>query len=100
LALVIALPCAPLLAGTAGDVKRANTASAPQTQIAWMSGGIGDEALADMRKVAEAYNVRVVFSKPSGNYLAGIPFTVARLASGNQISSRTFRRSATVRCCT
>ena len=49
-----------------------------------MSGGIGDEALADMRKVAAAYNVHVVFSEQRGNYLASIPFTVARLAAGNQ----------------
>ena len=84
LALVIALPCSPLLAAPAGDVTRANTTSAPQEQVAWMSGGIGDEALADMRKVAAAYNVHVVFSEQRGNYLASIPFTVARLAAGNQ----------------
>ncbi len=84
LAFAIALPFASLLAGAAGDVTRGNTTSEPQEQIAWMSGGIGDEALEDMRKVAAAYNVHVVFSEPRGNYLAGIPFTVARLASGNQ----------------
>jgi len=84
LAFIIAMPCAPLLAGTAGDVTRANTTSAPQEQVTWMSGGIGDEALEDMRKVAAAYNVHVVFSEPRGNYLAGIPFTVARLATGSR----------------
>ncbi|KFB67200.1 hypothetical protein [Candidatus Accumulibacter vicinus] len=84
LALVIALPCAPLLAATAGDVTPANTTSAPQEPGAWMSGGIGDEAREDMRKVAAAYNVHVMFSEQRGNYLAGIPFTVARLARGSR----------------
>ena len=84
LAFVIALPCAPLLAAAAGDVTRVNTTSAPQEQVAWMSGGIGDEAREEMRKVAAAYNVHVVFSEQRGSYLASIPFTVARLATGNQ----------------
>ena len=56
-AFVIALPCAPLLAGTAGDVTRANTTSAPQEQLTSMSGAIDDEALEDMRQLAAAYNV-------------------------------------------
>ena len=56
LALVIALPCAPLLAGPTGDVTRANTTSAPQEQLTSMSGAIDDEALEDMRQLAAAYN--------------------------------------------
>ena len=84
LALLIALPSAPLFAGAVGDVTRANTTSAPQEEVAWMSGGIGDEALEEMRKAAAAYNIHVVFSDQRGSYLAGIPFTVARLAPGNE----------------
>lgn len=83
-ALLVALPSTRLLAEGAVDVTRANTTSAPQEEVAWMSGGVGDEALDDMRKVAAAYNVRVVFSDQRGSYLAGIPFTVARLAPGNE----------------
>jgi hypothetical protein len=84
LALLIALPCAPLLAEAAGDVSRANSVSASHDEIAWMSGGVGDEAREEMRKAAAAYNVHVVFSEQRGSYLAGIPFTVTRLAPGNE----------------
>lgn len=84
LALCIALPCAPLLAEAVGDVSRANTVSAPHEEFAWMSGGVGDEAREEMRKAAASYNVHVVFSEQRGSYLAGIPFTVTRVAPGNE----------------
>jgi hypothetical protein len=83
LAVAAALLCSPLFVVAADDAARANTTSAPQEEIAWMSGGVGDEALDDMRKVAAAYNVQLVFSDRGSSYLAAIPFTVARLAPGN-----------------
>ena len=84
LALAVALQCAPLLAAAADDAARTtNTTSAPQEAIAWMSGGVGDEALAEMQKAAAAYNVHLMFSNQTGNYLAAVPFTVAQSAPPN-----------------
>jgi hypothetical protein len=75
LAFVAALQCAPLLAD---EVASHNATSMAQEQVPWMSGGIGDEARDEMRKAAAAYNVHLVFSDRLGNYLADIPFSVAR----------------------
>jgi len=77
LVLVSSLFCGPLLAVEIDDSARQNATSAPQSAIPWMSGGVGDEARDDMRKVAASYNVLVVFSDRRGAYLAGIPFSVA-----------------------
>ncbi len=82
LVVAAALLCTPLFAVAADDVARARTTSAPQD--AWVSGGVSEEAREEMRKVAGAYNVHLVFSSQSGSYLADIPFTVARLAAGKR----------------
>jgi hypothetical protein len=72
-----ALQFAPALAdevrGPAGSV----TAGAPDAAPQWVSGGVGEEARAEMLAVASAYNVHVLFSRADGAYLAGVPFTVA-----------------------
>ena len=86
LALVAALQCAPLLADEVDEVASHNATSMPQEQVPWMSGGIGDEARDQMRKAAAAYNVHLVFSDRLGNYLADIPFSVAR-RDGRKIHS-------------
>jgi len=86
LALLLALPCAPLLADQVDEVVSFNATSAPQEVISWMSGGIGDDARDEMRKAAAAYNVHLVFSDPQGHYLADIPFKVAR-RDGSEIYS-------------
>ena len=78
LATLIGLHALPLWAEEAGNVAKQNTVSAPQAEVAWMSGGIGDEARDEMRKAAAAYSVHLVFSDREGSYLAGIPFVVAR----------------------
>lgn len=79
LLLALALPGLPAWAGEVGDVAKQNTVSAPQAELSWMSGGVGDEALDEMRKAAVAYSVHLVFSDPQGAYLAGIPFSVTKL---------------------
>lgn len=79
LATVVALHVLPLWADEIGEVPKQNVSSAPQDEIAWMSGGIGDEARDEMRKAAAAYSVHLVFSDREGSYLAGIPFAVTRL---------------------
>ena len=87
LALAVVLQGVPFMAAAADDVATAprttNTTSAPQEAIAWMSGGVGDEALAEMQKAAAAYNVHLMFSNQAGNYLAAVPFTVAQSAPPN-----------------
>ena len=78
--------CQPLLAGDIGDNARHNETSVPQAGIPWMSGGIGDEARDEMRRLSAGYNVHIVFSDRHGNYLAGIPFKVS-VANGREMVS-------------
>jgi len=84
LALAIALLCPPLQADEASGVAEANSQSTAPAEMPWLSGGIGDEALREMRKVAGNYNVHVLFSNVQGAYLAGIPFRVTR-ADGRDV---------------
>ena len=86
LLLALALPGLPAWAGEIGDVAKQNTMSAPQAELPWMSGGIGDEARDEMRKAAAAYSVHLVFSDQQGAYLAGIPFMVTQL-NGRELYS-------------
>lgn len=86
LAIVLALPCAPLLAEDADSEARTNAASAPQSAVPWLSGGIGEEARAEMRKAAADYNVHLMFSERGGAYLADIPVTV-RQHGGEKVYS-------------
>lgn len=83
---VVALQITPLGAQDDDTAARFNATSAPQAEVPWMSGGIGDEAREEMRKSASAYNVHVVFSARNGNYLAAIPVTVTR-RNGQKIHS-------------
>lgn len=78
LAFIAILSCPSLWAAEIGDAARSNSISAPQAEIAWISGGIGDEALAEMRKNAGNYNVHLMFSGRQGHYLSDIPYTIAR----------------------
>lgn len=76
LCLALALASSAVLAQEPPTVAAANSQSAAQAETPWLSGGIGDEALLEMRKVAPTYNVHIVFSSRSGSYLAGVPFRV------------------------
>ncbi|HEX5804307.1 MAG TPA: hypothetical protein VFY24_14870 [Azospira sp.] len=86
LAALLALPAAPLLADDADSEARANAISTPQAAVPWLSGGIGDEARAEMRKAAADYNVHLMFSERSGAYLADVPVTV-RQRGGEKVYS-------------
>ena len=79
LALSASLAGLPALAadgGEATEAASANSAGMPQPEISWMSGGVGDEALQEMRKAAGTYNVHVLFTNRQGSYLADVPFAV------------------------
>jgi hypothetical protein len=84
LAIALALPCAPLLAAATADGVGTPTISASQSEVSWTSGGVSEEGREELRRVASRYNVHVMFSEQRGSYLAGIPFTVVRLASGKE----------------
>lgn len=77
--LALAAMVAPvsLLAGEAAQATGANVIRTLPDAISSMSGGVGDEARAEMRRAAGDYNVHVLFSGRGGAYLAGIPYTVA-----------------------
>ena len=77
LILAAALQGTPLQAEEKKEGARASATATSLAPISWMSGGVGDEALGEMRKVASSYNVHIVFSDRAGAYLAGIPFSVA-----------------------
>ncbi|HLO61356.1 MAG TPA: hypothetical protein VK165_00170 [Azonexus sp.] len=89
LALVIALQGAPALAIDIDDAAKSNAVSSPQAEIQWISGGVGDEAMTEMRKVAGAYNVHVLLTGARGNYLAGNSFTVSRRGGQSVVSGVT-----------
>jgi len=76
----------PLRAEPVGEVAKQNVTSAPQEQIQWISGGVGDDARAEMRLAATAYSVHLMFSNRQGSYLADIPFTVSK-PNGREIYS-------------
>lgn len=78
IALAAFLQCGPAIAVELDNASKSNVASSPQADIAWLSGGVGDEAMAEMRKLSAAYNIHLLLTGPHGNYLAGIPFTVSR----------------------
>lgn len=78
MALLVALHCSPALAVEVDDAAKSNLASSSQADVSWLSGGVGDEAMSEMRKQAKAYNVHVLMTGPRGHYLAGIPFRVSR----------------------
>ena len=80
LILASALHGTPLQAKEKKETPRVDATSTSPAEISWMSGGVGDEALGEMRKMAPSFNVHIVFNDRAGAYLAGIPFTVA---SGN-----------------
>jgi hypothetical protein len=86
LAIVVAAYCMPLRAEPVGEVAKQNVTSAPQEQIQWISGGVGDDARAEMRLAATAYSVHLMFSNRQGSYLADIPFTVSK-PNGREIYS-------------
>lgn len=72
LLLALALPAAAQVA----DVAAANRAQTTAEGVAILSGGVGDDAEAQMKQAAKDYNVRLVFSNRRGEYLADVPFTV------------------------
>lgn len=74
--LAMALHAAPPWAQDVEAAARLNATSSPQSEVPWMSGGVGDEAREEMRRSASAYNVHIVFSARNGDYLAAIPVTV------------------------
>lgn len=88
LALCLVLPTVGLQAQETNTVAKANRSSTAQAEVSWLSGGIGDEALQEMRQVAAAYNVHVLFSDRQGAYLANIPFRIAG-RDGRQIYAGT-----------
>lgn len=89
LSLLIALQCWPVQAVEIEDAAKSNVVSSPQSEISWISGGVGDEAMMEMRKVSADYNVHLLLTGPRGNYLAGIPFTVSRRGGQTMVSGVT-----------
>lgn len=89
MAMVLALQCLPAQALEVDDAAKSNVASSPQAEISWISGGVGDEAMTEMHKVASAYNVHVMMTGVLGNYLAGVPFTVSRRNGQIKVSGAT-----------
>ncbi len=78
LAFAVAAYSLPLWANPVGEPTKPGVDSAPQERTPWISGGVGDDARAEMRKAATAYNVHLMFSNRQGSYLADIPFTVSK----------------------
>ncbi|TEX50098.1 MAG: hypothetical protein CFR70_00160 [Rhodocyclaceae bacterium] len=77
IAMIVALQCAAVPAFALDDAAKGKAAGTPEGAVAWLSGGVGDEAMLEMRRQSAAYNVHVMLTGARGNYLAGVPFTVS-----------------------
>lgn len=80
-ALVLALHGGALFAVGTDDAR-----GGAQGSVAWMGGGVGEDARDAMRLAASGYNVHVVFSERRGAYLADVPFTVTRGGGAELVS--------------
>ena len=92
-ALVLTLPGGASLAGVSARTAGGDASDGIQGMqggVAWMGGGVGEDARDSMRRAASAYNVRVVFSERQGAYLADVPFT-GSLGDGKQLLSGSAR---------
>lgn len=81
--------CSALLASlwttsaTAADMP-AGQAATP----AYISGGVGDEELAEMRSRAKEFNLRLLFAeKQTGSYLAGVKVTIESAGGGKVLDA-------------
>ena len=60
-----------------------------QGGVIWVSGGVGEQELQQIRQMQGLYNLRLLFAmQGSGQYLAGIPVTIAD-ARGTTLVSTT-----------
>lgn len=81
IAVTSCLFCLSLLGGEGGVLAAQETASAPQVRqqngIAYMSGGVGVDEVASMRRMAEQFNVRMRFvDSADGSYLSDVSVTL------------------------
>jgi hypothetical protein len=60
-----------------------------QNGIRYVSGGIGEDEAAAMRKMAAQYSLRVMVAHKSGEYLSDVDVTIASIAGKNVFSART-----------
>lgn len=88
-AMALALQGLPAYAVDQEQAAKSNVSSSSAAEVSWISGGVGDEAMTEMRKVASAYNVQVMMTGMHGNYLAGLPFTVTRRSGQIKVSGVT-----------
>ena len=60
-----------------------------QHGIAYVSGGIGEDEVAAMNKMAAQYSLRVMVAAPSGEYLSDVDVSIASAAGKPVFSART-----------
>ncbi|PKO49339.1 MAG: hypothetical protein CVU31_01115 [Betaproteobacteria bacterium HGW-Betaproteobacteria-4] len=77
-ALAAALQSSAVLAVDPENAAKTKSEISQGADVSWLSGGVGDEAMSEMRALATAYNVQVLLTGRDGHYLASIPFTVSR----------------------
>ncbi|MBU1363184.1 MAG: hypothetical protein KKE51_05105 [Gammaproteobacteria bacterium] len=77
-ALAAALQSSAVLAVDPENAAKTKSEISQGADVSWLSGGVGDDAMSEMRALATAYNVQVLLTGRDGHYLASIPFTVSR----------------------
>lgn len=60
-----------------------------QNGIAYVSGGIGEDEVAAMKKMAAQYSLRVMVAGQGGEYLSDVDVTIASAAGKQVFSART-----------
>lgn len=73
--------------GSAAAAEPGAVTRATSNGIAWASGGIGDEGLAALRAIEGEYTLSLLFAERSGDYLAGVPVTIADAAGRTLLSA-------------
>ena len=66
------------------------TALEPQRQngVTWVSGGVGQQELEQIRQMQDLYNLRLLFAmQGTGEFLAGIPVTIADAHGATLVST-------------
>lgn len=82
--------CSALLASLwTTSATAANVPAGQAATPAYISGGVGDEELAEMRSRAKEFNLRLLFAeKQTGSYMAGVKVTIESAGGGKVLDAQ------------
>jgi len=84
---IVAMGMAGLIAGTAGAAWSADQRTTGGREVAYISGGVGDEDEARLKARQNEFNLKLLFTLNEGNYLAGVNVGIADSSGRNVIQA-------------